>query len=112
MIFYTGWVTLVVIIGAVLSVALLNSLRFLGPEIAPGTIALLRWSLLFLFGAVIFVIGWLTNQKKVLRMGSSGKTVKGVPNTIFFVPLQYWAVFYWVLIGVAISRWTSVEALH
>lgn len=111
MIIYTGWVTMVTLIGAVLSVALVNGLPTLLPGSGPGLISALRWLLLIVFGAVIFLVGWKTNQKKVMRVGFRGNPVAGVPNTIFFIPLQYWAFFYLLLIGTAIIAWTDQESL-
>lgn len=110
MIIYTGWVTAVTIICAVLSTALIHELADLMKGSSLSTIAALRWTLLIVVGIAIFIVGYLTNRKKVMRAGLKGQPVEGAPNTIFFVPLQYWAVLYLGLIGTAIVTWASQEA--
>lgn len=102
---------MVTLIAAVLSVALINGLPAIFHGAGAGLIAVLRWMFLAAFGALIFFVGWKTNQKKVMRDGFNGNPVEGVPNTIFFLPLQYWAFFYLVLIGAAIVAWTHQEAI-
>jgi hypothetical protein len=108
---YTGRVTMITLCGAVLSVALINGVPELLPDASPGQVAALRWEILAIVAGLIFLTGWKTNRTKVMRKGIDGRPVKGVPNTIFFVPLQYWAFFYLALIGAAIVTWTRQERI-
>jgi hypothetical protein len=108
-IFYTGWVTMVTLIGAALSLWLAHDMPALLKGSSPSSIAALRWSLAIAVSIAIFVVGWITNRKKVTRMGPSGKAVEGAPNTVFFVPLQYWAFVYSFMLTCAIMVWQTQE---
>ncbi len=110
MIFYSGWVTAVTMVLAALSLFLAHEVPSLA-EGSPGSVAPIRWTIAVVTAVLIFVIGLLSNRKKVTRMGASGKQVEGAPNTIFFVPLQYAAFFYLFLMTCAILVWQTQEPL-
>jgi hypothetical protein len=109
MIIYTGWVTMVIFIVAALSLWLAHDMPALLEGSSSPVIAALRWTVAIGLSVVIFVVGWITNRKKVTRTGPSGKPVEGAPNTIFFVPLQYWAFVYLFLLTCAILVWQTQE---
>ena len=110
MVMYTGLVTLGILIAAALWAALLHELPGLLPEGSSSTLLAVRLILLVFFTILIFMVGVLTNRRKVRRAGFKGTPFEGAPNTIFFIPLQYWAFVYLVLIGTAIFSWTNQEA--
>ncbi len=70
-------------------------------------IAVIRWTALVLFCGVIFTAGWRSNRKKAMRRSPTGKMMLGSPNTIFFMPLQYWAFIYLLLLARAITVWQT-----
>jgi hypothetical protein len=70
-------------------------------------ITAIRWVALMLFSSGIFVAGWLSNRKKAMRDGPDGKMILGSPNTIFHVPLQYWAFIYLFGLSCAIMIWQT-----
>lgn len=72
-------------------------------------VATARWFVLMLFCFAVFIVGQASNRKKAMRRGPDGKMMLGSPNTIFHVPLQYWAFIYFFGLGCAILVWQSKE---
>ena len=104
---------MVTLMGATLSVLLLHELPDMLEGAGTTAISALRWLTLLVVSAAIFFVGWKTNQKKVMRagFGMSGVPKESSPNTIFYIPLQYWSFFYLVLFASAIVVWTKQETL-
>lgn len=104
-VFYTGSFTAVWVLFAGLSTWLLKELpRLVEAEtLAQG--ARYRWLALAALSVVFGVSAWLTNRRHVMRAGPNRTVVKGPPNTLYYVRLEYWAVAYSVVMGVALSFW-------
>ncbi len=109
-VFHTGRTSFYVLLGACFSGMVINEVYLFRPWLQPKEIALVRWSLLAGFSALIFWIGCRSNRTQVMRPGIGGKQVMGAPNTIYFIPLQYWAFVYFGIIGSGITAWTLQEA--
>lgn len=103
--------TKITVIGAIASIAPLNGVPELFSGINSEVTLALRWLLLIVFSVAIFLIGWKTNKKKVSRVDIFNKPIEGAPNTLFFIPLQYWAFAYLALFGFVIIAWHKTEVL-
>jgi hypothetical protein len=103
---FTGKVSFAAIVGAALFAWFLQEV----PSIFSGgesDVAIIRWTSLILFSGAVFVLGRAVNKKKGLRKGPDGKMALGSPNTIFHVPLQYWAFIYLFGLSCAILVWQT-----
>ena len=105
---FTGKVSFAAIVAAALFAWFLQEVPAIFSK-SGWSVAMIRWPALMLFAAAVFVAGWFANPKKAMRRGPDGKVALGSPNTIFHVPLQYWAFIYLFGLSCAIMVWQTKE---